>query len=205
MRRFRTAAAALSACALLAACEDSTGSDAANEVRFTYSGAFSGSYDADGDFPGRSRRGDESFSVGVDLEPLFGAGVYGVLGSEALGDGFADVFTITIDNLDEGNYSCGSVQIGNGDCPFDVQLALGYDWDTGFDDIEFELVAGQLRIAEIDGDRIRGTFSATMAEVFDGDIITLQGGTFDVEVRSYSQVVGSTTTQRAPRATLFRD
>ena len=207
MRRFRTVAAALSACALLAACEDSTGSggEAANEVRFSYSGDFDGSFDGSGDFPGISQRGEESFGVGVDLAPAFGDGVYGVLGSDQLGNGLADVFSITIDNLDEGTYNCTAAQVDSEDCPFFMTLAVDYDWDTGDDSGEFDLISGQLRIIEFSDDRIRGTFSATLAEIFDGaEIINVQGGTFDVDVRSFAQVIGSNA-QRVPSASVFRN
>ena len=205
MRGFRNVAAALAACALLAACEDSTGSGARNEVRFNYSGDISGSFDARGEFPGQDQQDQEDFAVGVDLAPVFGQGTVGVLGSERVGAGLSDVFAISIYDVDEGTYSCTSNDVFNGDCPFDIEFTIGYDWDSGFDDEEYDLLFGQLRISERSGDRIRGTFSGTFFSTFDDDEVVVQNGSFDVEIRSYNEVVGSGLGQRAPAASVFPD
>jgi hypothetical protein len=186
MKKFRTAAAMLAACTLLAACNgDSTGSSGRTSyLRFNASGDVDGSFDATGRYPGISRVNDRSFAVAVDV----GSEGLTLAGSEAGGGSFPDaLFIYFFTDVDEGTYSCTEDDVSSLECPFEVELLLGYDWDNDEADVGYTLRGGQVRVTERTSDRVRGTFTLDLSDnTIAGD--TQVNGSFDMEIRDFGDI-----------------
>ena len=186
MKKFRTAAAVLAACTLLAACNgDSTGSGSGRTsyLRFNASGDVDGSFDATGRYPGISRANDRSFAVAVDLD---GESLT-LAGSDAGSGTFPDaLFIYFFTDVDEGTYTCTEDDVGSLACPFDAELLLGYDWDNDEADEGWILRAGQVRVTDRTADRVRGTFTLDLSDNITGD--TQVTGSFDMEIRDFGSI-----------------
>lgn len=189
MRRLRHATSALAACALLAACQDSTGAGPRDALRFTYEGAVDGAFEARGAFPGSALRDQRSFAVAVDLGGVVGEGTLSVIAWARHGGATsADVANVVVGDLGAGTYTCTAATVRAGVCPFRIAFALGVRGGGGAD-ADFEHAASQLRLLERTESRIRGTFTGTFA-TGDGRQVTVQDGTFDAGIVPFEEYVG---------------
>lgn len=185
MRTSKRTFLALASLALLplAACKDSNGPDRSlsGEVHFTYSGAVSGDFDAEGKVTAaNAENGTFAFAELVE-DPQSGDAL--VLYSQE-GRSSSDKYDgllILLDNPAKGTVTCTESQ---NDCAFLSAFVLGQD-DTSMDDAEalFFGTSGQVTITHLDDDRVRGTFRFSMLG-FSGNNdnvqVEVKSGTFDL-------------------------
>ena len=166
----------------LGACKDSSGPDKglAGEVHFTYSGAVSGEFDAEGKVTAaNSETGTFAFAQLVENEA--GSDVLVLYSQEGRSNNDKyDGFVVVLQGPTKGTVTCTE---SNTACPFASAFVLGQD-DSSNADAEalFFGTAGQFTITELDDDRVRGTFTLSMTGFVgdaDGDV-EVKSGTFDL-------------------------
>lgn len=168
MRGIRRITLALAAAALVpaAACSDSTGSGGkVGEVRFTYDGEESGTFQVRGSLTGSNADRGNYAVGGFDEGGVF---VYAQKGRS--GNRF-DAVSIFVSDAEEGTYTCNQAV----SCDFGAVVFLGYDLDSEDGAVYFS-AAGRVTITEINDERVRGTFSFDMDDGF----TEVTNGTFDV-------------------------
>jgi len=185
MRTSKRTLVALASLALLplAACKDSSGPDRdlVGEVHFTYSGAVSGDFDAEGRVTAaNSKSGTFAFAELAD-DPQGGDALvlYGQKGRS--GNNKYDALLVVLDDPAKGTVTCTE---SDADCPILSAFVLGQD-DTTTDDAEalFFATSGQLTITHMDDERVRGTFRFSMTGFVGDDeneVVEVQSGTFDL-------------------------
>ena len=183
MRTQKRTLLALASLALLplGACKDSSGPDRrlVGEVHFTYSGAVSGEYDAEGKVTAaNAESGTFAFAQLVEDD---GTDVLVLYSQEGRSDNDEyDGLLIALDEPAKGTVTCTE---SNPDCPFLSAFVLGQD-DSSTADPEalFFGTAGQFTITHMDEDRVRGTFTLSMGG-FVGNAageVEVRSGTFDL-------------------------
>lgn len=167
----------------LAACKDSNGPDRAlvGQVHFTYSGAVSGEFEAEGKVTAaNAESGTFAFAQRVQ-DPQTGDGVVLYSQEGRSSSNKYDGLLIVLDNPATGTVTCTESDPA---CPFLAAFVLGQD-DTSTADAEalFFSEGGQVTITEIGEDRVRGTFRLSMLGFVgnaDNEEVELQSGTFDL-------------------------
>jgi hypothetical protein len=185
MRTPKRTLLALASLALLplAACKDSNGPDRSlvGEVHFTYSGAVSGEFDAEGKVTAANAESG-TFAFAELVEDPEGGDALVLYSQEGRsGNNKYDGLLIVLDRPSKGTVTCTA---SNTDCPFLSAFVLGQD-DTSTADAEalFFGTSGQFTITHMDDDRVRGTFRLSMLGFVgdaDDEEVEVQGGTFDL-------------------------
>jgi hypothetical protein len=186
MRTPKRTLLALASLALLplGACKDSNGPDRrlVGEVHFTYTGAVSGEFDAEGKVTAANAESG-TFAFAQRAQDAEGKDVLVIYAQEGRsGSDKYDALLIGVEHPAKGTVTCtGSTP----DCPFFSAFVLGQDDGTeGDPEALFFGGAGQFTITEMDEDRVRGTFTQSMTGfkgTQDGDV-ELRSGTFDLPV-----------------------
>jgi hypothetical protein len=185
MRRSKRTLLALASLALLplAACKDSNGPDRGmvGEVHFTYSGAVSGEFEAEGKVTAaNSASGTFAFAQIVD-DPEGGDALV-LYSQEGRSSGNKyDALLVVLDDPAKGTVTCTE---SNPECAFLSAFVLGQDDGSSADpDALFIGTSGQFTITEMDDDRVRGTFRLSMVGFVgaaDGVEVEVKSGTFDL-------------------------
>jgi hypothetical protein len=167
----------------LAACKDSNGPDRnlVGEVHFTYSGAVSGEFDAEGKVTAANAENGTFAFAEMAKNPQGGDAL--VLYSQegrSSSDKY-DALLVVLDSPSTGTVTCTE---SDDDCAFLSAFVLGQD-DTSTDDAEalFFATSGQVSITHLDDDRVRGTFRFSMlgfAGNSDNVEVEVKSGTFDL-------------------------
>jgi hypothetical protein len=187
MRTPRRTLLALASLALLplAACKDSSGpgGNLVGEVHFTYSGAVSGQFDAEGKVTAANAENGTFAFAELAKSPEGGDAL--VLYSQAgrSGSDKYDALLVVLEGPAKGTVTCTE---SDADCAFLSAFVLGQD-DTSTADAEalFFGTSGQLTITHMDDDRVRGTFTFSMlgfAGTKDNVVVEVKSGTFDLPV-----------------------
>lgn len=193
---FGSAAIALA----LAACGDSTGNEDSNRgsIAFTYSGAESGSFDADGEF----RRGitaSSTFSAAIIDED----GIT-LVGNETRANNRSDLFLMLVPER-RGTTTCAATDI---DCEMFGLFFINVSEQDELSDGIFAGSEGSVNVTGLTEKRVRGTFSLTLEDVesMSGTPATvrLRSGTFDVPIVTESELGGSLNRAPAGQAELMR-
>lgn len=185
MRTPKRTLLALASLALLplAACKDSSGPgrNLVGEVHFTYSGAVSGQYDAEGKLTAANAESG-TFALAELVEDPQGGDAL-VLYSQAgrSGNDKYDGLLVVLEDASTGTVTCTE---SNPDCPFLSAFVLGQD-DATTEDPEalFVGTSGQVTITHLDDERVRGTFKFSMTGFVGVDEdaeVEVQSGTFDL-------------------------
>jgi hypothetical protein len=185
MRTPRRTLLALASLALLplAACKDSNGPDRnlVGEVHFTYSGAVSGEFEAEGKVTAANAESGTFAFAELAEDPQGGDALvlYSQVGRS--GNNKYDALLIVLDNPAKGTVTCTE---SNTDCAFLSAFVLGQD-DTTTEDAEalFFGTSGQFTITYMDEDRVRGTFTLSMtgfAGIEENVKVEVKSGTFDL-------------------------
>jgi len=185
-------AALAGAVALLAACGDSTGSSntatGSGSLSYTYTGARSGSYSANGEFQQNTTSFvKQPFAVGVRSQQA-GLSAISIVSYLPVTSTTGHMVLIGIPelsgtgNIDLSGTSCSSL------CPLAL-LLFDTNPDLEEDDSQlFGFTGGRVSVTSNSGGHLRGTFSGT-AENFAGDsVITITNGAFDVPIRNESSL-----------------
>lgn len=193
MRTPKRTLLALASLALLplAACKDSNGPDRAlvGQVHFTYSGAVSGEFEAEGNVTAaNAESGTFAFAQRVQ-DPETGDGVVLYSQEGRSSSNKYDGLLILLDNPATGTVTCTE---SDDDCAFLSAFVLGQD-DTSTEDAEalFVGTSGQITITNMDDDRVRGTFRFSMlgfAGNNDNVEVEVKSGTFDLPLLEENDV-----------------
>ncbi|HEY7766965.1 hypothetical protein, partial [Longimicrobium sp.] len=165
MRTSKRTLLALASLALLplAACKDSSGPgrNLVGEMHFSYTGAVSGQYDAEGKVSAANSESG-TFALAELVEDPQGGDAL-VLYSQAgrSGNDKYDGLLVVIEGPSKGTVTCAET---NPNCAFLSAFVLGQD-DTSTEDAEalFVGTSGQITITHLDDERVRGTFKFSMA------------------------------------------
>jgi len=177
------------AVALLAACNDSTGSTRTDpgSLSFTYTGARSGSYSVTGRYePRTSSFAKQPFAVGARSTQV-GEEAAALLSYLPVTSSTGHMLLMGLPGVTgTGTFTFDSSACGDEPtvCPFAL-LLFDTNPDLEEDDSQvFSFSSGTVNVTSSTGGHLRGTFSGT-AETFFGDsVITVTNGTFDVPVIS---------------------
>jgi hypothetical protein len=185
MRTPRRTLLALASLALLplGACKDSNGPDRdmVGEVHFTYTGAVSGDFDAEGKVTS-ANAASGTFAFAQLADDGQGNEVLVIYSQEGRSNSDKyDGLLIALDNPAKGTITCTET---NPDCAFISAFVLGQD-DSSTDDAEalFFGTSGQVTITQIGEDRVRGTFRLSMTGFVgneNNEEVEVQSGTFDL-------------------------
>jgi hypothetical protein len=164
----------------LSACKDSNGPDRRleGEAHFTYSGAVSGSFDAEGRVTlGNFETGTFAFAQRGDDGS--GNDVLVIYAQEGRSDSDKyDGLLMAVESPAKGTVTCAE---SNPDCPFFASFVLGeHDASEADPEAMFFATAGQFTITEMDEDRVRGTFTLSMTGLVDDSEVEVRSGTFDL-------------------------
>jgi len=169
----------------LAACKDSSGPgrDLVGEVHFTYSGAVSGQFDAEGKITAANAENGTFAFAELAKSPQGGDALVIYSQEGRSGNDKYDGLLIVLEDPAKGTVTCTEA---NSDCPFLSAFVLGQD-DTSTADAEalFFGTSGQVAITHLDDDRVRGTFRFSMTGfvgVQEDKKVEVQSGTFDLPV-----------------------
>jgi hypothetical protein len=185
MRKSKRTLAALASLALLplAACKDSSGPsrNLVGEMHFTYTGAVSGEFDAEGKVSAANVESG-TFAFGEIVEDPEGGDALLLYSQEGRSSSDKyDAMLIVLDGPAKGTFTCTEADT---DCAFMSAFAMGQDDSTTDDaDALFVGTSGQFTITEIDDDRIRGTFTLSMlgySGVEEEVEVEVKSGTFDL-------------------------
>jgi hypothetical protein len=184
MRTPKRTLLALASLALLplAACKDSNGPDRrlAGEVHFTYTGAVSGEFAAEGRVTA-ANAASGTFAFAQRAEDDEGKEILVIYAQEGRsGSDKYDGLLIGVERPAVGTVTCSG---STPDCPFFSAFVLGQDDSTEAEpEALFFGMAGQFTITQMDEDRVRGTFTQSM-EGFIGNEdreVEVRSGTFDL-------------------------
>lgn len=187
MRTPKRTLLALASLALLplAACKDSSGPDRnlVGEVHFTYSGAVSGDFDAEGKVTAANAESG-TFAFAELAESSEGGDALLIYSQEGRSSSDKyDALLVVLDSPSTGTVTFTCTE-SDAECPVLSAFVLGQD-DTSTADAEalFFGTSGQLTITHMDDDRVRGTFTLSMLG-FVGDEdnveVEVKSGTFDL-------------------------
>jgi len=189
MKTRRLTAALAAATMAAAGCKDSTGIDppTAGSLAFSYTGARSGSYSANGLLTrdGESSFVKQSFAAGVTLSNG-GRAYVGMLAYAPVAATTGDEVVFLFPSVGPGQKltlteTCAAVGCSLGLIAFDANPDLA---DDGSD--TFYFTSGTIEVNTVSNGRMTGTFSGTAADSLGTRTITVTGGTFDVPVRNES-------------------
>ncbi|CAA9339693.1 MAG: hypothetical protein AVDCRST_MAG89-2557 [uncultured Gemmatimonadetes bacterium] len=184
----------------LAACGDSTGNEDSNRgsIAFSYSGAESGSFDADGEF----RRGvttSTTFSAAVIDED----GIT-LIGNEARTNNRSDLFLMVVPER-RGTTTCTADDF---DCEMLALFLLNASDTDQLSDGFFGGTDGSVNVTGLTENRVRGTFSLNLEDIESTAgtpaIVRLRSGTFDVPIVTQGELGGSLNRAPAAQAELLR-
>ncbi|HEX8695847.1 MAG TPA: hypothetical protein VF746_25755 [Longimicrobium sp.] len=187
MRSIRSMGAVLAFAALLGACGDATGpaQNPVGTVRFTYSGARSGTFEAVGRFPSATVRGSPSgaWAAAVRLRgrPVPDDDQAVLTANQRRDDARSDDFSVLFVPLQVGTLTCEEADV-TPLCPMFAQLRFGVPPLAGDPEAQFVVEAGTVRVTEASGSRVAGTFELVLREVESGAVLLVSGGIFDVPV-----------------------
>jgi hypothetical protein len=184
----------------LAACGDSTGNEDSNRgsIAFSYSGAESGSFDADGEF----RRGvttSTTFSAAIiDQDGIT------LIGNETRANNRSDLFLMLVPER-RGTTTCTSNDF---DCEMFALFLINASENDELSDGFFGGTDGSANVTGLTENRVRGTFSLNLEDIEattgTAAIVRLRSGTFDVPIVSESDLGGSLNRSPAGQAELLR-
>jgi hypothetical protein len=151
------------------------------EVHFTYSGAVSGAFEAEGKVTAANSESGTFAFAELAEDPQGGDAL--VLYSQAgrSGNNKYDALLVVLEDPAKGTVTCTE---SNADCAFLSAFVLGQD-DTSAEDADalFFGTSGQLTITHLDDERVRGTFTFSMSGFVGVDEdaeVEVQSGTFDL-------------------------
>ena len=173
----------------LGACGDGgTESENSNRgnLQFNYSGAETGSFEADGEFR-RSAGTDVTFSAAI----IDGDSI-SLIGNEARTNGRSDLFAVVIPDR-RGTSTC---DVDDFDCELFSFFAINVTEDFEDADTFFFGFSGTVNVTARTDNRLRGTFSLEMEDFEGVGSLRVRNGTFDVPILTDSDLGG--TFNRAP-------
>jgi hypothetical protein len=179
----RRTAAAVAAVLALGACDGSpTSVDATGELRFTFTGDSTGSFEAVGAITqGNTLSGTYA---AASVERVTDRRFLSVIGQRrGPSTGTVDVLLLNMDDPAAGTVTCAAEAES---CSFGVAFAAGTSPDDGDSDGFFLSREGSVTITRLDDRRVTGTFSSTVEEVVsEGEPRVIRvTGSFDVPVLS---------------------
>ncbi|HEX8391701.1 MAG TPA: hypothetical protein VF665_05010 [Longimicrobium sp.] len=180
MKTIRRSALLLAALLPLGACGDSTGSNRlSGSTSFSYSGSFSGTFQADGS----PLRNFETGSYAFGQAGMFSEDeqAFTLFAQQGLSGNTIDNLLLSLENPAVGTVTCA---LDATDCPFGGFLVLGANGTDPEEEPDAFLFSsgGTMTITRLTDKRAQGTFSMVFTDLLgqDGPRVQVTSGTFDV-------------------------